>query len=574
MRYEFLSAPVEADQPAGPDLDEEMDNDYLNYTLVASGRLPERFFTDGQPFDRTTIALDDEMQVIDGLLARTRDARLLTLAARFNALAGNIMGFCEVVDGLAIIVTNFWDQFYPRESDGDFVIRQNVIEGLDDLVQVIFPLQYAPIASGPRLQTVTLRAYMLASNKAERREGEETPSLGSLINTLAHEMTREHLLGLHAALSRASAALNEIRQAFIDHDAGSFVPSFDRIAEVLRDIDNLIVENRPELASERRQAAAEEEAAGGDGAATGSGPAVLVGDIKTHGQARAALSGVERYFLTTEPSNPALILVHQARMLIGRPLTEALDALMPRPAERATVRFEAGFSFEINLSQMRTVTEHAFSDENDVSAIVAAPSRKSRAARPARGSSEPEDDVELDAWGQPIRPAPPQPQLDAWGQPIRPAPPQPQLDAWGQPIQPAPPGPELDAWGEPIVRQPSGPRYDAWGELIVDEPAPAAESPPEDIAPEPAAEPEAAETAAPPPEPEPEPEPEEAPADEIVLVESRNHAADLLQAVEGFFRQVEPSSSVPILLSKARSYLNRDFASILSELIPRLPDAN
>ena len=38
-------------------------------------------------------------------------------------------------------------------------------------------------------------------------------------------------------------------------------------------------------------------------------------------------------------------------------------------------------------------------------------------------------------------------------------------------------------------------------------------------------------------------------------------------------RSREPSSPVPMLLSKAGGYLNRDFASILKDIIPALPVA-
>jgi hypothetical protein len=49
---------------------------------------------------------------------------------------------------------------------------------------------------------------------------------------------------------------------------------------------------------------------------------------------------------------------------------------------------------------------------------------------------------------------------------------------------------------------------------------------------------------------------------------TRQQASLLLSAVEGFFRVVEPSSPVTVLLARARSYFGKDFASILNELMP------
>ena len=54
-------------------------------------------------------------------------------------------------------------------------------------------------------------------------------------------------------------------------------------------------------------------------------------------------------------------------------------------------------------------------------------------------------------------------------------------------------------------------------------------------------------------------------------ITNRAEATQLLGSVESFFRSAEPSSPIPMLLQKARGYMNRDFSSILSDLIPNEP---
>jgi len=49
-------------------------------------------------------------------------------------------------------------------------------------------------------------------------------------------------------------------------------------------------------------------------------------------------------------------------------------------------------------------------------------------------------------------------------------------------------------------------------------------------------------------------------------------AAVAIRSVEDYVRRVERSSPIPTLLSRARSYLDRDFQSIIDELIPREED--
>ena len=65
--------------------------------------------------------------------------------------------------------------------------------------------------------------------------------------------------------------------------------------------------------------------------------AALKGLIKSQAEAAAALLAVETYFAAHEPSSPALILVHQARALVGKPLTHSLEILLPEAAPRAII---------------------------------------------------------------------------------------------------------------------------------------------------------------------------------------------------------------------------------------------
>jgi type VI secretion system protein ImpA len=53
----------------------------------------------------------------------------------------------------------------------------------------------------------------------------------------------------------------------------------------------------------------------------------------------------------------------------------------------------------------------------------------------------------------------------------------------------------------------------------------------------------------------------------VYSAESRIEAMTLIAEVEQFYQVAEPSSPVPMLLSKASSFSNRDFKAILKDLI-------
>ncbi len=163
MRYDSLREPLSETDPCGPDLDEDGDMDYANYMLLASTRLPTKFYSTREtgeeaPFDKSSIDLDDELEVIGGFLRKSRDVRLLTLEARFQILSGNLIGFSEALQGLAIIVSTYWDKFLPMPYEGSHMLRQNTVEGLDDPIQILLPLQYATLIQGRgSMPTVTYR---------------------------------------------------------------------------------------------------------------------------------------------------------------------------------------------------------------------------------------------------------------------------------------------------------------------------------------------------------------------------------------------------------------------------------
>ncbi|GLQ58036.1 ImpA family type VI secretion system protein [Devosia nitrariae] len=439
MRHQGLDQPLSEESPCGPDLDETGDWDYTNFMLLAGSQLPARFFsmdTEGTgrelPFDKSSIDLEAQLAAIDGFLARSHDIRLLTLEARFQVLTGHIDGFCEALQAIAALVESQWDHVHPLPFEGEHIMRQNTVEALEDQVQVILPLLYAPIV-GSGNTALTYRQFMVANGKARPREGEQTVPLDAVASALSSERNREQAIAVHEAIGRGLAALETIRRTFLTHAGAESVPDFERLTATLADIGQLIAAHRSELAPAPLAAAATDEETSPE-AGPASAP-VPTGRIADHRTADAALAAAETYFLAREPSAPALVLVHQARMLIGKPLIAALDALMPQTSAGAMLRVRSGYALDIGIEQIRLVTDDVL----------------------ANGLTN-----------------------------------------------------GLDAEAEGTGADP-----DAF-------------------------------TAA-----------------------TRAEAVALMLEIEGFFRKAEPSSPVPYLLAQARNYLDKDFASILNEMLPK-----
>ena len=63
-----------------------------------------------------------------------------------------------------------------------------------------------------------------------------------------------------------------------------------------------------------------------------------------------------------EPSSPAVMLVAQARQLVGKPLVEALEILMPGKAGAAVLRLGQAQGFVLPIDRMRALTQTGLGD--------------------------------------------------------------------------------------------------------------------------------------------------------------------------------------------------------------------
>ena len=240
MRFEKLLEPISEDQPCGPDLDEEGDEDYINYIFAAEERLPTRFFDDEQkPFDKSGIDLDAEVKTIGELLERSRDLRLLTLEARFQILRGEIIGFCECVTACTQLTEKFWNHVHPG-ADGDMQLRQNTVASLDSLITCVLPMQFAPIIRDRREGDISYRVYAVATGDVTPAEEEKVKSPAAVTDALGNAGNSEIVEATFNALNEVIEAFEKLKSIFIEHVDHEFVPFFDQITEAVQQLIRLI----------------------------------------------------------------------------------------------------------------------------------------------------------------------------------------------------------------------------------------------------------------------------------------------------------------------------------------------
>lgn len=392
MALDWITTPVSEELPCGPDLEAADDAEFVDYYYDALGRLPERYLTPGVDrgddgrspdviFDPKSVSLDAELRQIDPMLKRSRDVRLMVLRAQWQVLAHRLGPMAETVGALADMVEAFGAEAHPAIAGG-ISDRREALSELAGLHTVRLPLMYLAI-DGPG--AATLRRLKVARGEFSAGDGEEGVDASAITRALADPGERGRVDAAHAALLSIKAACDRIAAACRANESGPFSPGLDPLVETVTEMLGMIGEARTDLRDAAADALADAPAPeaeadapgaegdtlpGGDGGGGGGGTQTVtttihVGPVANHAAARQALLAVEGYLVRREPSSAALLLVTQARQLIGKSLMEALDILIPEHAGRAVVSFGPTDGFRLTTDRLRALSGEARAGEGD-----------------------------------------------------------------------------------------------------------------------------------------------------------------------------------------------------------------
>src|SRR5262249_6220073 len=129
------------------------------------------------------------------------------------------------------------------------------------------------------------------------------------------------------------------------------------VGKMVEFLDKAVAKRDPSAAL----AAPEQDTAGGADASQAA--AVSVGRFTSMPEAAAALAAVADYFSRSEASSPALLLVRQARQLVGKSFLEVMRVLVPNEVDRAMINIGSDQFFDLPVERLSP-----FSPDANVSA--------------------------------------------------------------------------------------------------------------------------------------------------------------------------------------------------------------
>jgi len=338
--------PISADAPCGPDLDLEGDPDFLNFMAATEGQLPASFFS----FDRKSIDFPAAFAAAEPLLKRTHDVRLYALLAKLAILNRDLAGFGAWMVTIASLLEQRWDEVHPRGENGDFGARLAQLGTLNDGPVVVLPLQYAPLIESQRDGAFVFRAELVGSGDVKPREGETLPPAAAVTRIL--EQCDFDLLRARAALvgqiGQAAASIERTTQERVGYEQGVKLNDLRSLIERIQAyLQAAIARRDPNAAT--THAAADSPDPEGETRASGS---AKPGRFTSLAEVDAALAAAHGYFLASEPSSPALMLVGQARESLGKTLYDVLKLLAPAHAEAARVFVGRDSPFPVPVSAL------------------------------------------------------------------------------------------------------------------------------------------------------------------------------------------------------------------------------
>jgi type VI secretion system protein ImpA len=307
--------------PCGPDM--TYAPEFLALEQAARGK-PEQ-----QYGDTIIPAEEPDWQAVEKsaslLLKQSKDMRIAGLLCRSWT---NIYGFVGLARGLGLMASlleHHWEHLHPLPEDDDYFMRMNAVSILNDLAGLLRELRQTEFVKST-FGTFTVRD---AEVLARGQRAESNPQL-----------TVEQLrLGIEDATKRAAPSLSAVPQAKV---------SLHQIAQLCA--DNLPSHQQPDLGNiqslvgllndvlPKTTIAAEESVAEGQALHPGIQTSEATGlGINTREDAIKQLVKIAEFLESTEPTNPASLLIRRSARLMRMGFLDILRELAPQSLQQIEV---------------------------------------------------------------------------------------------------------------------------------------------------------------------------------------------------------------------------------------------
>lgn len=299
-------------ESSGPNL--EYDPRFLELQQAAAGK-PETQFSDAQPPVWSAV-----QQQAEGLLAESRDIRILFYWLESTLRLNGLNGLAPVVMVLANWIRSQWDTFHPALDpvDDDPFERLNALALLAARGSLFQAFRESSVLKSAHFGHVCVRHFEYAYEWAEPKQGEPSLSKPQLLALVESDEVNQSELSLQIAQARD--AFTQLLSVLQSKVAPTDLPDFSLILDRLQ----LISQNLSEPVAQTTQVAAT-----GTAKPLKAEPAAASSSISSRQQAIDYIDLVCEYLEKNEPSNPAQLLLRRSKRMLNRDFIELVRELAP-----------------------------------------------------------------------------------------------------------------------------------------------------------------------------------------------------------------------------------------------------
>lgn len=264
------------------------------------------------------------------LLQSSKDVRIAGYLCHAWVHSQGMAGLASGAHLMGELLHRYWDAVHPLPEDGDYFMRMNAVAMLNDVAGLMRDLRQTELLRCS-LGTVTVRDAELAA-RGQKTEASVQLTPEQLRANVADALQRQD--AAVAAIAPAHTAVQRLVQICGDRLPSHQQPDLGQIQALLRLFQDLLPTDQKDSAA---AADAIEPAATTAGFSQpsdiGWSPAGQA-SIRSRQDAQEQLVRIAEFLETTEPTNPASLLIRRAARLMGMGFIDVLRELAPNSLEQ------------------------------------------------------------------------------------------------------------------------------------------------------------------------------------------------------------------------------------------------
>jgi type VI secretion system ImpA family protein len=313
-----LLAPIDGDDPAGPDLAYDPGRQELEQAFEVSVSIDATGGESG--------AADVDWRKIISLtekqLGKTKDVWLPVYLCRAGARAGDLDAVAAGAEILGALIEEQWETVHPKLDELGVPGRKTPCDSLASQAEFVGPLMRAPLLVHSRLG-----AFSGADLQRFEKDGVDAEGYG-LFRGALEDTDQETFADILGRLERIEGGFKRADAAFTGHAPNGESPNFGATYEALSTLKRSIQAFAPAGESAPPQAEAAAPAEGGPAPAASPGGR-LTGRVESREDVVKALDAVCDYYRRHEPTSPVPLVLQRAREWVALDFLSVLQDIAP-----------------------------------------------------------------------------------------------------------------------------------------------------------------------------------------------------------------------------------------------------